>query len=380
MKTATPVRGRTPVKKEHITSHLRQLIVSGDLTPGTRLPTRTDLEESFQTSPATVQSALDSLVRDGFVRVQGRQGTFVAEDLPFLTRYGFVFPRRPDAGASWPRFFTAIATELARLNASGDVDFPSYSNINEVSSDGWKQLQHDINARRLAGLVFIAEATEALRHAPLNGCGLPMACIADKPDLGVPRLYLESRAVIDRALDYLVARGKTRVAVAHFGDWLKDYGAYLDAALAKRGMSTQPYWMQSFHYTYPEGATNCMNLLMRSRAIEPFDAIYIADDNIVSAAVEGVVAAGMDACAGVDIVAHCNFPLIDPSPVPVKRIGFDAKAVVAAAIDIVNSQRDGCADQHVTIHPVFDHELLGGQSSPNQGARNVNNLSSSTND
>ena len=59
--------GDTHVKHTGITDVLRREILEGMLKPGDRLPTRVLLEKSFSASSVTVQRAMDSLLRDGFI-------------------------------------------------------------------------------------------------------------------------------------------------------------------------------------------------------------------------------------------------------------------------------------------------------------------------
>ncbi|MDR3708674.1 MAG: GntR family transcriptional regulator [Capsulimonadaceae bacterium] len=358
MKSVRSNRGRTPVKKDHVARELRQQILSGKLQPGDRVPTRTDLEEAFQTSTATVQSALDDLVRDGFVRVEGRRGTFVTQDLPFLTRYGFVFPRDPATTAEWPRFFTAIANEVLRANMTSGIQLPIYAGVNNPKSDGYRELEHDVLTRRLAGLVFVSESA-MLTHKPLiEEAGLPVVRIADIPGLPAPWIMLDGEAYIDKALDYFLQKGKRRVAVLALHDWIVERGEYLRTALAKRGMETRSYWTQGFHYTLTASTRNCTELLLRSRTLDPFDALLISDDNIVSAAAEGIAAAGDGAAQGLEVIAHCNFPPTDAVAMPIKRLGFDVRRIVAECVRSIDQQRDG-GDyaQCIRIPPMFDHEL-----------------------
>jgi len=62
-----------------IQRHFLERIASGELEVGDRLPTEMEIARSFGTSRATVQSAMASLVHDGWIRKQPGRGTFVAD-------------------------------------------------------------------------------------------------------------------------------------------------------------------------------------------------------------------------------------------------------------------------------------------------------------
>ena len=60
-----------------VAEHLRRLIGSGALPPGTRLPGTRVLSEELDVSRTTVMQAYALLERDGVIRLQGRSGAFV---------------------------------------------------------------------------------------------------------------------------------------------------------------------------------------------------------------------------------------------------------------------------------------------------------------
>ena len=69
---------------------IRGRIINGAWPPGTHLPTRSELAEMMDTSPATVQMAIHALVEEGSVVTRKRAGTFIAEHPPELGRFALV--------------------------------------------------------------------------------------------------------------------------------------------------------------------------------------------------------------------------------------------------------------------------------------------------
>ena len=53
------------------------------------------------------------------------------------------------------------------------------------------------------------------------------------------------------------------------------------------------------------------------------DGLIVTDDNLLTSASEGLLAAGVRVPEEVSVVALTNFPNLVPSAVPVTRIGFD---------------------------------------------------------
>jgi GntR family transcriptional repressor for pyruvate dehydrogenase complex len=77
--------GFQPIARETVSSQIRsQLlarITSGELAPGTRIPSERDLAERFQVARTSVREALQGLVSLGVIERRGNRG-YVAEHLP----------------------------------------------------------------------------------------------------------------------------------------------------------------------------------------------------------------------------------------------------------------------------------------------------------
>lgn len=70
-------RGSRTALYFQVAEHLRRLIASGALPPGTRLPGTRVLSEELDVSRTTVMQAYAQLERDGAIRMEGRSGAFV---------------------------------------------------------------------------------------------------------------------------------------------------------------------------------------------------------------------------------------------------------------------------------------------------------------
>ena len=73
-----PVSGRLR-KRRAISASLRDYVAANRLRPGTRLPTTHALARRFRASYVTVHSAMDDLVREGWLTRHQGKGTFVAD-------------------------------------------------------------------------------------------------------------------------------------------------------------------------------------------------------------------------------------------------------------------------------------------------------------
>ena len=70
----------------HIAKDLEGQIKSGDLPPGSQLPTEVDLRNQFRASRNAIRDAIKLLAGQGLVETRPGQGTFVTTKVdPFVT-------------------------------------------------------------------------------------------------------------------------------------------------------------------------------------------------------------------------------------------------------------------------------------------------------
>lgn len=353
---------RPDVTRGEIVDHLRGRITSGDLTPGSRLPTYRALQSSLQANMVTVSRAIDQLKGEGFIDTQGARGTFVVNHPPHLFRYALVFPSHPSE-SNWPRFWEALAKEAATIEREGPCEMPVYYDVDQFAHQGgdwYTKLLEDMRAHRFAGLIFAADPW-VVRDTPLvTEPGMPYVSITSPQPALYPNIAtvdLDTVGLVEKALDYLVARGRKRLAVLSHSDNL-DQLEPVKLAAQQRGMEMRSYWTQSATPSAPKSAQACMNLLMRLPADDRPNALFVTDDNLVEYATAGLVDAGVRFPQDMEVVAHCNFPWPTPVVVPVKRIGFDARRCLRACVQSIDHQRRGRGmPPPVAIPAVFEDEL-----------------------
>lgn len=351
-----PAGRRAPVKARRILNELRRQIVEGRFPPGSQLPKREDLEAHFHVSPLTLQKALSRLISDGFVYAKTGQGTFVVDEPPHLSRYGLVFPSDPGMPESWNNFYTALNNEALGIQRAKPGRLTMYYGLEHPAKHEIRdELIADVEAHRLAGLIFASP--------PFNFAGTPlldapgMARASGAPYRDLPSVRLDSDSMMDKTMRYLTSRGRRRIALLS-GHVKEPSFPDFAMAIAAAHLETRPFWQQAVHPNYPHWAKHVVELLFQPGNAERPDGLIIADDNIVPHATAGLVAAGVSVPDEVDVVAHCNFPWPTPSAVPAKRIGYDARHVLHAFINLIDMQRRGEVPPTVTeIAAVTDDEV-----------------------
>ncbi len=69
----------SPSLTDLFTKKIEEMILSGELKPGEKLPTERELSESMRVSRAVINSGVGRLERTGFLRVVPRKGTYVVD-------------------------------------------------------------------------------------------------------------------------------------------------------------------------------------------------------------------------------------------------------------------------------------------------------------
>ncbi len=72
-------RIEVPTHKELFIRKMQDMILAGELEPGSRIPPERELAEGMGVSRTVINSGIATLVDQGFLKVQPRQGTFVAD-------------------------------------------------------------------------------------------------------------------------------------------------------------------------------------------------------------------------------------------------------------------------------------------------------------
>jgi len=368
MEIATTAPGRPADRSRQIVREIRDQIVAGELSPGSQLPTRSEIESHYGSGPMTVQRAVEQLKNEGFVEVNGRQGTFVTSNPPHLTRYAIVFPQLHH-GENWGQFWTALHHEIVELEGSQSrpdaLGLPVYDGIDgHIDTPAYLKLVRDLRSHLIAGLIFVSNPYQLVATPIMREPGVPRVAILYEG--GTEELHavtLDGRSYMDKALTYLTQRGRRRVAIIA-PRWRQRTTDQWMLAFTAHGIECAKYRLQTVHTAGPEAARNCAHVLMELPVEKRPDGLIIADDNLVHHATLGLMDSGVRVPEELDVIAHCNFPLPTPSAVPVRRLGYDARKVIAACIESIDGQRGGdvrgfCS----TVPAVFDDEidLPGGQ-------------------
>lgn len=99
---------------QQVAAALRAQIMSGELAPGTRLPSTAQLVETFSAANPTIQKAQAQLKDEGFLRSHPGKGVYVREREPLVVEAGNYF-------APSPRGYAYQLLDVAEVVPPADV-------------------------------------------------------------------------------------------------------------------------------------------------------------------------------------------------------------------------------------------------------------------
>ena len=340
-----PHPARLAIKCNKILTDLRRRITANLWPPGGQLPTREELEKKYKASSRTVQRALTQLINDGFVRADGRRGTFVVDHPPHLSNYGLVFPFCPSQ-SDWSGHWEALTTAARTIMGGKPGTITQYYGMESPSNTAaYETLLADVCSHRLAGLVFSSPPYLLAKTPVLLEKGIPrVAVMAPGMFPNVGAVVYDADSYVRKALDYLAGHGCRRIGIIqHSSQRSEDTEAHrkLLQQIAARGLGLQPHWVQGVTPHTPGLTRNLVELLMRRPKADRPDGLLVTDDNIVTDVAAGLLAAGVNVPDQLRVVAHANFPCPPPAAVPVWYLGYDMAEVLHLAMAYIDCARRG---------------------------------------
>ena len=349
---ATKGKLRVDAKHPRVTEALREKIVSGRYPLGSQLPHRDALELTLGASRATVQTALNTLLLEGFLRSVSGMGTFVSERPPFVTDYGFLFPIGQD---EFPRhgFYAALHATAKGLAQSRGGKLHSYFGVTSAAGDDYASALSDCMSHRIAGLI-LAGVPWNLGHTPLltRPADLPRVAIQQCPSLafGGPSVYPNMTSFYEQAFARCVQARKKRVAVLGCDRQL----TLITDLAAGQGLRIPLGRVLAIPPEWTDMSGSLIALLFALPPSERPDALIISDDNLVTDATAALLSLGLKFPNDLLVIAHANLPLIPKSHVPCEFLAFDTVDVMQACLDAIDTQRSARTPPGFTaIEPRF---------------------------
>jgi DNA-binding transcriptional regulator YhcF (GntR family) len=366
MKPDNPTTPRQ-TQGQQVLQTLRDLVVSGQFEPGSRLPSFGKLEAQLHAGRTVIQQAVESLKHEGFITSIARKGLYVAPCPPHLGRYALVFPCFP-SHAQWSRFHDAMLNEARRMTATNPVThFVFYEGINDERHGGdvLGRLLEQIRLQRLAGLILLPETHDLIDDPRVRQNGIPYVMVdGERGQTPRPQICTDVPMLLERGLECLKNKRRKRIAMLMMADtfaWLTpDH-------FTRCGVDYRQAWVQRVGRSHPQTVGSIVHLLMDYPARQRPDGLFIADDNLVETASAALVELGLRVGHDLDVVAHCNWPWPVQSVLPMQRIGFHAGQLLQSCLQVLDTVRlRGKDDRILSIPALLESEVLAAEVSQSE--------------
>ncbi|MBS3763984.1 MAG: GntR family transcriptional regulator [Planctomycetes bacterium] len=355
------------VTRDAVVDELRSAIVGGEFPAGSKLPPRENLIERTGASRLTVQRGIDQLREEGFVRAHRGVGTFVTDNPPHQFHFGIVFSGHPEQDGQWDsRYRQVVHRESVALARETDpLQVHVFYDVSpDPPSESYEKLLDDVDANRLAGLIF-PTAPEKFSDSPLlrSSNVTVVSFQSRRPWLpGVVAVGPDQNSFAERALERLADENIKSTAFFVTPGFLtqvdQEKVRYLIESADQYDIQCKPEWVQFVSPRVSFGVTTSMRLLMSSDYPECPEGVIVADDHLITPACRGLRDVGLTVGQDVQVIGYANFPDPNPPDPDVIRLGFNIRALLKEALNLMDNQRRGKTPPEMSLgRAVFEDEL-----------------------
>jgi DNA-binding LacI/PurR family transcriptional regulator len=349
------------VKKATIVEDLRQAILRGDYTAGSRLPTRRALCNHYNASSVTLQRAVDILIEEGFIEARGRNGSFISDTPPHLADFIMMFPHA--AVYRENLFFKSLEKSIRKIEEREKINITIYRNIeNEKDLLSYQELISKIQERKIAGIIMVRVSQFIMDIVDSHSNQVPVISVSNTPLDNMSYVTMDNLAYIRKACQYFKDQGTTKLAIISMKTSFANYDTP-DARTIfdEYDIDLRPHWFHQLDVSVTQSAKNIAEVLMKLPEDERPNALLIDDDHFVIPALDGLREVGIDPENDISVIAHSNYPNIVAEDITIKRLGFNTDELILSAINRIRDQRDapeGSAVENAVISPLFLSEYL----------------------
>lgn len=338
---------RPPALHRQIRQTLREAIISGELTPGTRLPSSRELADQFGAAVGTVQAALAALAEEGLVERSPRRGTFVTGGTVQLTSAAIYLSSQLWQSSVYgftQALYQAVSKRLTAVGAEPRLFVDSCSDGENASLP--PALLGAVEARKVQALLEILPPATVVAE-DLRQLGIPVAIYSGyDTEFSVTSDWDGMFATL---LQYWQSRGVRSAGVINQAPQMRPWLTRLATNAAAVGIEMRADWLRSPATRQPpatyerfgyEQFKALWNLPKRPEAL--FVHADAPSRGVVTAALECRVRVPED----LDLTIYENARLPVLCPYPAARVGGAAEDVADALMDQLRDQLAGRPPRH----------------------------------
>lgn len=360
---------------EQIRERVRDLLVSGKLVAGERIPSTRELAESWGTDVRTVHTALTALVKEGLLERHHGKGTFVRERVEKLTEVGVYYPE--DVWAKGGSQFlqalhAALKEELSKIGVETDVWVDPRPIEAEV--EPWAPFVTAAQRREFQAVIVPVTGLPQLDW--LHKLQLPAAYLSSLP---MPNgVTLDTAQFFTLALRELKRQGCKSVGVVPSFDprhtnpdgspheSVSAMNAFVDSA-ADLGIALRNEWLCTPDHSIETQAEAKRFGYEATTALwqrgERPDGLIVTDDVAAAGVITALVEQGVKAPGDLKLVLYKNSAIDIFCPLPATFVEINTSAIATALVGQVQKQFRGESVQPITVgFQVADGRPPGGVS------------------
>jgi DNA-binding LacI/PurR family transcriptional regulator len=352
------IRTRPPVVQDCIIKKFKDLIISGDLKPGEQFPSRMEIMKQFQTTGVTVQRAFNRLIKDGYASSVRRKGTFVSKYPPFRHRYALVFPLFISTNNFWMTMREVVKNHRNDLIKNIVI----FENLRAYpQNEVYLQLMDDIEARRLAGIVFVTNpenyVDDALLETDIPKVALNSYVLRHKE---IPLVNFNNHLFFDKAIERLHSLNRKRLAFITSAKLGNELLEHLKKVMKDYKLPIADWQIQSVELA-PETNKWAKNVALLFEQLPDGkrpDGLIVTDDNLLPPVCEALRESNSKAGVDLDVIAHCNYPVLksDTVKMPIINLGYDIENLVRILFDL-STRTNTEAGKMTQLQPSFEEEI-----------------------
>ena len=246
---------RPKVVYRQISEQIRELIVSGRLQPGTKLPASAELAAKWDTHAATIHAALTPLVKEGLLTRQPKIGTFVSKRRARLSNVGIYYDSNiwlNQANA----FKRAVHVALAGLLEAEKVNVEVWFDPRAGRQRGkvWPELVRAVDRRQMQAIIATdipEEVVQWLQGLPVLSAFFTYAPVRNRVSLDFNQFAEASVALLQKqgcrsaGLISILEPGQPANGASSVAS--SDFYAHFSAVCAAHGIAVRNEWIRTAH-------------------------------------------------------------------------------------------------------------------------------------
>jgi DNA-binding LacI/PurR family transcriptional regulator len=364
--------GRTASVPRQLARQVREMIRSGKLEEGGKLPSNQRLSEMWQVGRASVQAAMASLVKEGLVRRAPKLGTFVARRTQSMTRVGIYVTENiwQKPYAAYRRALVGTLGDLLR-EKNLDADIWIDPRPRQDQARPWDELLRAIDQQRVHAVLlpdFTVRALPWIRR-------LQVPWVVFCPAI-IPTNYVsfELGAGAQLAIKDLIRQGcrsagmigpMTTNSRSHnpserqYANGIKSFNQCAAAA----GLEVRNQWIQhSISKMVDEADSERFGYHGMKRLLAMSDrpqGVFVTHDWVARGAITAVLESKVKVPDDMKLVLHRNIEVGLLCPLKVSFLDFSVTAAATAMLRIIDAQVNGEDYKPVKLTPHISSAIKG---------------------